>query len=318
MASVFIDGQAGTTGLEISQLLASREDIDLLPIEDGARKDPSARRERMQAADVTILCLPDAAAREAVTLAGDRTRLLDASTAHRTLPDWVYGLPEMGPGQRDAIAGAARVANPGCYPQGFILLIRPLVEAGLLPPDALLSVFGLSGYSGGGRAMVAAYRAFTPDQAEAWNTRPYSLDLEHKHTPEMQRYAGLTRPPLFVPAVANYYRGMLVEIPLHGALLTRRISGEALGAVLAERYAGERFIEVGGFPSHHLADSGYLSATASNGSNRMQLMVFGNREQFLLVARYDNLGKGAAGAAVQNLNLMLGLKENLGLDEWPA
>ena len=313
MASVFIDGQAGTTGLEISQLLSARDDIDLIAIGDPLRKDRSARREAMQRADVTVLCLPDTAAQEAVALAQGQTRFLDASTAHRTHLDWVYGLPEMDPSQRQAIATAEKVANPGCYAQGFILLIRPLIESGLLAADARLCVFGLSGYSGGGRALVEQYQAFTAGEAEAWNTRPYSLTLTHKHRPEMQRYCGLDNPPLFSPMVGNYYRGMLVEIPLHAAMLSRPVSGEELGSLLAGRYAGECFIEVHGFLPDNLTDAGYLSATATNDSNRMQLMIFGNDEQFLLVARYDNLGKGASGAAVQNLNLMLGLEESLGL-----
>ncbi|MGE0622809.1 MAG: N-acetyl-gamma-glutamyl-phosphate reductase [Pseudomonadales bacterium] len=313
MATVFIDGQAGTTGLEIAERLAPRRDIDLLTIDDAARKEPAARRALMEAADVTILCLPDAAAVEAVALADGVTRILDASTAHRTHPDWAYGLPELAPGQRQAIAGSERVSNPGCYPQGFILMVRPLIEAGLLERSAHLSVFGLSGYSGGGRPMVDQYRAFLPAQAEAWNTRPYSLTLKHKHRPEMQRYAILDNPPLFSPMVANYYRGMLIEVPLHAAQLSRKTSGEALASLLAERYADEPFVEVLGFQPEAATDNGYLNATETNGSNRIQLMVFGNEAQFLLVARYDNLGKGASGAAVQNLNLMLGFEETLGL-----
>jgi len=313
MASVFIDGQAGTTGLEISQRLGGRSDIDLVTIEDDLRKDADSRRARMAEADVTILCLPDAAAVEAVELGSGSTRFLDASTAHRTHPDWVYGCPELASGQRDAIRAADRVSNPGCYPQGFILLIRPLVEAGIIAPDALLSVFGLSGYSGGGRAMVERYQAFDATQADALCARPYGLTLAHKHRPEMQAYAGLASPPLFSPTVANYYRGMLIEIPLHRAALARSISGADIGDLLAERYAGEPFVEVHGFQPDDLLDGGFLDATATNGTNRVQLMIFGNDDQFLLVARYDNLGKGASGAAVQNLNLMLGLEETLGL-----
>lgn len=313
MATVFIDGQAGTTGLEITERLSGRRDIDLLTIDDAARKEPGARRALMEAADVTILCLPDTAAVEAVALARGVSRILDASTAHRTHPDWAYGVPELTPGQRAAIASAELVSNPGCYPQGFILMVRPLVEAGLIERGACLSVFGLSGYSGGGRSMVEQYRSFPPERAEAWNARPYALTLNHKHRPEMQHYAGLDHPPLFSPTVANYYRGMLIEIPLHASMLSRPASGEALATLLAERYAGEPFIEVLGFQPEGATDNGYLNATETNGSNRIQLMVFGNETQFLLVARYDNLGKGASGAAVQNLNLMLGLEETLGL-----
>lgn len=313
MPTVFIDGQAGTTGLEISQRLNDRQDLDLVTIDSDLRKDPAARLALMEQADVTILCLPDDAAVEAVALGAGRTRFLDASTAHRTAADWVYGCPELKSDQRQAIAAAARVSNPGCYPQGFILLIRPLVEAGVLDAGALLNVFGLSGYSGGGRAMVERYQAFSPDQADALCARPYALTLTHKHLPEMQAYAGLARAPLFRPMVANYYRGMLIEIPLHRAALSTRLSGTEIGNLLAERYSGEPFIEVHGFQPECLLDAGYLDATTTNGSNRMQLMVFGNDEQFLLIARYDNLGKGASGAAVQNLNLMLGLEETLGL-----
>jgi N-acetyl-gamma-glutamyl-phosphate reductase len=313
MPSVFIDGQAGTTGLEISQRLSDRQDIDLVTIEDDLRKDPAARLALMEQADVTVLCLPDAAAVEAVDLGSGKTRFLDASTAHRTATGWIYGCPELDPGQREKIAAADQVSNPGCYPQGFILLIRPLIEAGVIDTAALLSVFGLSGYSGGGRSMVERYQAFSSEEADALCARPYGLTLEHKHRPEMQIYTGLAAAPLFSPTVANYYRGMLIEIPLHRAALSRSLSGAEIGNLLAERYGNEPFIEVHGFQPECLLDGGYLDATTTNGSNRMQLMVFGNDEQFLLIARYDNLGKGASGAAVQNLNLMLGLEETLGL-----
>ena len=313
MPTVFIDGQAGTTGLEISQRLSDRQDIDLLTIDDALRKDPVARLALMEEADVTILCLPDAAAVEAVALGRGKTRFLDASTAHRTAQGWAYGCPELDPGQRALIAGSDQVSNPGCYPQGFILLIRPLVDAGVIGAGTLLNVFGLSGYSGGGRAMVERYQAFSAEEADALCARPYGLTLEHKHRPEMQAYSGINAAPLFSPTVANYYRGMLIEIPLHRAALAKSLSGPEISNLLAERYANEPFIEVHGFQPECLLDGGYLDATTTNGSNRMQLMVFGNDEQFLLVARYDNLGKGASGAAVQNLNLMLGLEETLGL-----
>ena len=313
MPTVFIDGQAGTTGLEISQRLNSRTDIDLVTIEDDLRKDPAARLALMEQADVTILCLPDAAAEEAVSLGSGKTRFLDASTAHRTNPDWTYGCPELEPGQRQAIAASDQVSNPGCYPQGFILLTRPLIEAGAIAASALLNVFGLSGYSGGGRAMVERYQAFSAEEADALCARPYGLTLAHKHRPEMQAYTGLTSAPLFSPTVANYYRGMLIEIPLHRAAMAEPLSGTEIAALLADRYKDEPFIDVHGFQPECLLDAGCLDATSTNGSNRMELMVFGNDEQYLLLARYDNLGKGASGAAVQNLNLMLGLEETLGL-----
>ncbi len=313
MTSVFIDGQAGTTGLEISQRLIERADIDLLEVDDARRKDPAARLELMKAADLTILCLPDQAAIEAVSLAGADVRIIDASSAHRTHDDWIYGCPELSNAQRQAISGARLVSNPGCYPQGFILLVRPLIDAGLLSASALLSVFGLSGYSGGGRSMVERYQTFSPEQADTWNTRSYALDLQHKHLPEMRHFARLDHKPIFSPLVGNYYRGMLIQIPLHRATLNKSVSGAALSALLAERYAGEAFLQVMDFLPQQLLDEGYLNPTATNGTNNMQLMVFGNDEQFLLTARYDNLGKGASGAAVQNLNLMLGLDERLGL-----
>lgn len=313
MASVFIDGQVGTTGLEISQRLRDRSDIDLLTIDAELRKDPAARQELMADADVTILCLPDDAAQEVTELAGDTIRLLDASTAHRIDPNWVYGCPELATDQRQKIANAARVSNPGCYPQGFVLLIRPLIEAGVLADDALLSVFGLSGYSGGGRKLVEQYQAFSTEQADCWNTRPYALSLQHKHLPEMRHFSGLANSPVFVPSVANYYRGMLIEVPLHRAQLNHPLSGQDIARLLAQRYIDEPFIETLNFQPDCLLEGGYLNATLTNGTNLMQLMVFGNDDQLLLVARYDNLGKGASGAAVQNLNLMLGLEETLGL-----
>jgi N-acetyl-gamma-glutamyl-phosphate reductase len=313
LTSVFIDGEAGTTGLRIAELLALRGDLELLRIDPAERKDPAARARLLAAADVAILCLPDDAAREAAILAPDRCRLLDASTAHRTHADWVYGLPELAPEQRARIAGARSVANPGCYPQGFILLIRPLIEAGLLDPDQPLSLHALSGYSGGGRPMIEAYSAFDADTRERNNTRPYGLGLRHKHVPEMQRYSGTSTAPLFAPSVGCFAQGMLVQIPL----FTRQLSGHpdaaAVQALLARRYAGEPFVRVLPTNAPDALDGGFLAPTLCNDTNRIELMVFGHEEQLLLIARYDNLGKGAAGAAIQNLNLMLGRDETLGL-----
>ena len=311
MARVFIDGQAGTTGLEISQRLRARDDIELLEIAVDARKEPSARVALMHEADVTILCLPDDAAREAVALGGSQTRFLDASTAHRCASDWVYGCPELCPDQRSAIAEAQRVSNPGCYPQGFLLLIRPLIESGIVDPDLPLSVFGLSGYSGGGRSLIEKHQAFTPEQVEAQNTQPYALSLAHKHVPEMQHYSGCNHAPLFAPWVAHYYRGMLVQVPLFTRQFQQQADADAIRQLLVRRYADERFINV--LEVDCAVEAGFLNACACNGSNDMQLFVTGNDEQILLIARYDNLGKGASGAAVQNLNLMLGEEESLGL-----
>jgi len=313
VAKVFIDGQAGTTGLEISARLRARDDIELLEIDPASRKDNSARERLMAAADVVILCLPDDAAGEAVTLAGDQCRILDASTAHRIAPGWIYGLPEMQPGQREAIAEARLVANPGCYPQGFILLIRPLIDEGLLSPEIPLSLFGISGYSGGGKALIEKYDAFDTAQAQLWNTRPYALQLQHKHVPEMHHYSQTAVHPLFSPVVGNYYRGMLLEIPLFISQLRKGSNLEALHELFSDRYADEPFVDILPLNSACMLDDGFLSPTHCNNTNQLQLMLFGHEHHVLLMARYDNLGKGAAGAAIQNLNLMTGSDERTGL-----
>ena len=307
--SVFIDGQAGTTGLELASRLSAHTSIDLLAIEEALRKDPAQRRRLFEQADVVALCLPDDAAREAVRLAPG-ARFLDASTAHRTSPGWTYGLPELGPGQREAIRTSARVANPGCYPTGFVLSIRPLIEAGLLDPALPLRLHAVSGYSGGGKSMIAKYRSCdTP----GLRTRPYGFNLAHKHVPEMQCYAKTATPPLFAPSVGHYYRGMLVQVALFTRELTGNTSPGDVWRVLADRYRDEPFVHVHDLHPEDALDDGFLSPTVRNGSNHLDLMVFASEEQLLIVSRYDNLGKGAAGAAVQNLNLMLGLPETDGL-----
>ena len=309
MPRVFIDGQAGTTGLEIAARLAGRRDVELLAIDEHLRKDDGARRELMRRADIVVLCLPDDAAKAAVALAPE-ARFLDASTAHRTSPGWTYGLPELGSSQREAIRTSARVANPGCYPTGFVLSVRPLIEAGLLDPALPLRLHAVSGYSGGGKSMIAKYESC---DAPALRSRPYGFSLAHKHVPEMQCYAKTASAPLFAPSVGHYYRGMLVQV----ALFTRELSGDKKPAdvwrVLADRYRDEPFVHVHDLHPEAALDDGFLSPTARNDSNHLDLMVFANDEQLLIVSRYDNLGKGAAGAAVQNLNLMLGLPETEGL-----
>ena len=312
-AKVFIDGQAGTTGIEISERLRDRSDIELLSVAGAERKDPKARARLFDQADIAILCLPDAAAREAVALAEGRCRLLDASTAHRTADGWTYGLPELAPDQARAIAGADRVSNPGCYPQGFILCVRPLIEAGLLSPQANLALHAISGYSGGGRKMIEAYEAADAAEWDRWGTRPYGLGLRHKHLPEMQRHSGLAAPPLFSPTVGTFRQGMITLVPLFEAQLEGDVTAAEVADVMARSYQHCPFVEVSPYGDCGDLEGGFLSPGGCNGTNRMEISLFGNEGQLLLAARYDNLGKGAAGAAVQNLNLMLGCEETRGL-----
>jgi len=312
--TIFIDGEAGTTGLEIRERLESRGDLELLLLGD-RRRDIEARREALNSADAVILCLPDDAAREAVAIVENpKVRVIDASTAFRIDPEWVYGFAEMAPGQRERIAGATRVSNPGCYPTGFIGLIRPLVSAGIVPAGWPVTVNAVSGYSGGGKAMIAEFDPGSEaGMTKAPPYRAYGLTLKHKHVPEMTRHTGLERPVLFAPAVGAYRQGMLVEVPLHLGALPGSPSVEVVHGALAEAYAGARFVEVAELEATEAMTG--IDPEGLNGTNRMRLHVFGDRggEQARLVALLDNLGKGASGAAVQNLNLMLGLDEGAGL-----
>jgi N-acetyl-gamma-glutamyl-phosphate reductase len=308
--TIFIDGEAGTTGLQIAQRLEGRADLDLIRLAPARRKDAEARAEALNDADLVILCLPDDAAREAVGLIrNDHTRVVDASTAHRTAPGWIYGFAEMTRGQRKRIAESRRVSNPGCYPTGFIALVRPLVEAGLLPADHPVTVNAVSGYSGGGKAMIAEFE----DPANTTRHRAYALGLAHKHVAEMRVQTGLAHDPLFTPAVGRFAQGMIVEVPLHLWTLPGAPGLDRVQAVLETAHAGARFVEVA--PAEEARATSALEPEALNGTNRLKLYVFGDAAsgQARLAAVLDNLGKGASGAAVQNLNLMLGLDEGLGL-----
>jgi len=310
--TVFVDGQEGTTGLRIHEYLAQRPDIEVLRIAPERRKDAAERARLLNAADVAFLCLPDAAAREAAALVTNpHTCLIDASTAHRTAPGWVFGLPELTPGQRAKLRQGTRIANPGCHASAFILLLRPLVDAGLVPAALPVSATSISGYSGGGKKMIEQYQAGADARLES--PRPYALTLAHKHVPEMMTHTGLAAAPLFMPIVGNFYKGLAVTVPLHLGQLKPGTTPETIQSAFEERYAGERFIRVMPLRDAATLEDGFFDVQACNDTNRVDLFVFGNATQVLLMARLDNLGKGASGAAVQAMNLHLGLDEGLGL-----
>jgi len=315
-AKVFIDGDVGTTGLQIRARLGERQDVDLIRLGEADRKDPAARSEMLNKADLSILCLPDDASRQAAAMVSNpNAKLLDASTAHRTHPDWVFGMPEMAPNMPAKIAAATRVSNPGCYSTGFITLIRPLVAAGLVPADAAVTANAVSGYSGGGKALIQRYEDAAAPNAISAAHRIYGLTLNHKHVDEMRIHTMLDHRPVFVPSVGRYYKGMLVQVPLQLWALPGKPTAATIRDTLAAHYAGSQFISVENIARLGAIED--LDPEALNGSNDLKVYVFANdrEEQALLVAQLDNLGKGASGAAVQNMNLMLGLDPAAGLTE---
>jgi N-acetyl-gamma-glutamyl-phosphate reductase len=318
--AVFVDGQEGTTGLRIHEYLAARGDVEVLRIHPDKRKDSAERARLLNAADVAFLCLPDAAAKEAAALVTNpKTCLIDASTAHRTQADWVFGLPELSAAHRERLRSAKRIANPGCHATVFILLMRPLVDAGLIAPATAVSASSITGFSGGGKKLIEQYEAAraqpdSPDGRKLQSPRPYALKLAHKHIPEMMAHTGLTMKPVFMPVVGNFYKGLSVAIPLHRSQLTRGDFG-SVHAALEKHYKGERFMRVLPISDPATHDEGGWDVQACNDTNRVDITVFPDDtgEQAILMARLDNLGKGASGAAVQCMNLHLGVDEGMGL-----
>jgi len=316
VTKVFIDGEAGTTGLQIRARLDGRNDLEFIRLTEANRKDASARRDALNSADIVILCLPDDAAKEAVTLiTNPLTRVIDASSAHRTTPGWTYGFPEMGADQRQIISGATRVTNPGCYPTGAIALIKPLTDAGLLPKSYPVTINAVSGYSGGGKSMIAEFEDEASANYSHDNYRIYAMGLEHKHVEEIRTYGGLTHRPLFAPAVGRYAQGMIVEVPLQ--LWSIPGGGPSVASIyetIADAYEGERFVSVATLDEAAALKG--LDPEGLNGTNQLKLFIFGNelRKQVRLVALLDNLGKGASAQAVQCLNIMVGLDEGTGVD----
>jgi N-acetyl-gamma-glutamyl-phosphate reductase len=309
---VFVDGQEGTTGLRIHEYLAQRDDVELLRIGAESRKDSSERARLLNAADVAFLCLPDAAAKEAASLVTNaHTCLIDASTAHRTAAGWAFGLPELAPGQRALLRQSNRIANPGCHASAFILLLRPLVDAGLVPSALPLNASSITGYSGGGKKMIEQYVAGGDPALDA--PRPYALSLTHKHVPEMMAHTGLTTKPVFQPIVGDFYKGLSVSVPLHLSQLAPGTTAESVQQAFEAHYRGERFIRVMPLRDPATLEGGFFDVQACNDTNRVDIFVFANDTQLMLMARLDNLGKGASGAAVQSMNVHLGLDEGLGL-----
>lgn len=309
MTKIYIDGQEGTTGLKILERFKGRNDIELLRIDEDKRKDNDERKRMINSSDFTFLCLPDAAAREAVAMADDNVRIIDASTAHRTNPDWAYGFPELGKDFREKIVKSNRVAVPGCYASGFASMVYPLVKLGIMPADYPVSAHAVSGYSGAGKKAIAVYES-ADRPAEFDSPRQYALTQQHKHLPEMQKICGLEYAPSFNPLICDFFSGMVVSLPLHTRLLTKKYGADDIRKVLSEYYADSFFVKV--MPEGEPED-GFIGANNLSGTNNMEIFVNGNDERLIICSRLDNLGKGASGAAVQCLNIMMGIDEKTGL-----
>lgn len=312
--TVFVDGQHGTTGLKLRERLDGRNDIELVEIPEDKRKDPATKRRILNETDIVFLCLPDDAARESVSLiTSDSVRVIDGSTAHRVTEGWVYGMPELKKEQRDLIKKSKRITVPGCHAAGFILMLYPLVAGGIISPDYPVTCHAVAGYSGGGKALISDYEnENAPDYVK--KPRPYSLGLNHKHLPEMTKIVGLARPPVFAPTVVDVYNGEIVSIPLVAERMEKRVSAADIREILAAYYAGEHFVKVMPYPPDDRLKDGFMTFTDCNGTNNLEIFVFGNEDRILLAARYDNLGKGASGTAVQDMNIILGVPETTGLE----
>ncbi|MCF0216283.1 MAG: N-acetyl-gamma-glutamyl-phosphate reductase [Fibrobacteraceae bacterium] len=320
MFKIFVDGEAGTTGLQIRERLSKRSDLEILSINPDLRKDVNERQRLINASDVTFLCLPDAAAVESAALCTNPgTRIIDASTAHRVNPDWTYGIPELSPKHREAITKAKRIANPGCHASGFILGVYPLVSSGILPRTANLAAYSITGYSGGGKKLIAEYEeenAMTHKAGESASIMapaPYALALAHKHLPEMKKYCQLEYTPFFNPVLGPFYKGMAVTVAIFENQLTRKVTPQDLTEILFQHYQGSKFIKVMPYEQTPVLFNGRLDPTVENDTNNARIQVFGNENVMQVTTIIDNLGKGASGAAIQNMNIALGLDETLGL-----
>ncbi|MCL2386402.1 MAG: N-acetyl-gamma-glutamyl-phosphate reductase [Defluviitaleaceae bacterium] len=311
---VFIDGQYGTTGLKLESRLRERKDVTLLEVDFDAREEFAAKKPLLEAADIVFLCLPDDAARESVAATSADTLIIDASTAHRTANGWAYGFPELSANHRAAIAASKRIAVPGCHAAGFISTVYPLVSSGLLPASERLSCTSLTGYSGGGIMLIDAHEKNRVPADKYHSPRPYALGLMHKHQPEMKAITGLDAPPIFYPVVGDMFQGMIVSVPLWPTQFTKKMTAKNVWEVLAAHYENSHFVQVKPFDLDAATDGGFMDATACNGTNQLQIFVFGHDEQILLAARLDNLGKGASGAAIQCMNIACGLNETIGLE----